>query len=98
MEKVKVLVSFGFGAGWSTWNREHAKFLATDPTLVTMAEREASEDEVSAYILETLGTDVYMGGWPDIEVIPVDKGTHIQINEYDGAEAIEFLANSGFTV
>ena len=98
MEKVKVLVSFGYGAGWSTWNRGHAGFLATDPTLVTMAERGASEDEVSEYLSETLGIDVYTGGWPDIEVIPVDKGTRIQINEYDGAEAIEFVANAGFTV
>ena len=97
MEQKYVLVSYGYGAGWSTWNKEHAEFLATDPTLVTMAQRNAGEDEVSEY-LETLGKDVYMGGWVDVEVIPVMEGSRIQINEYDGAESIQFLNDAGFTV
>ena len=98
MKFKKVLVSYGYGAGWSTWYRKHASFLCTDPTLVAMAERDASEEEVSEYLLETLGDDIYMGGWSDIEVIPVMEGSRIQINEYDGAESIEFLDNAGFTV
>lgn len=36
METREVLVSPGFGAGWSTWNSEYGQALATDPELVAL--------------------------------------------------------------
>lgn len=88
-DKIAVLVSPGFGAGWSTWNREHGQFLAFDSTLVDMAERGASSDEVEEYLKKTLGEDayVYMGGWSDIEVEWLPVGTSFYIHEYDGSES-----------
>lgn len=34
----KVLISIGFGAGWSSWNSSHGRELATDPELVRLVD------------------------------------------------------------
>lgn len=82
---VAVLVSPGFGAGWSTWSSPE-DFLAMDKTLVQMAIDSKSADEVEAY-LNTKDLDIYMGGWP-VSVEWVPKGTPFRIDEYDGSESL----------
>lgn len=85
---MKVLISPGFGAGWSTWN---TKELATDKRVVEAFESGMSEDEMSGY-LEGLGyEDVYMGGYSGCEIVEVPKGLRFIIQEYDGHESILIL-------
>ena len=88
--KVAVLVSGGYGAGWSTWANDHSDFLAFDAGLVDMAERKATIPEVEAYLKSQLGDDyyVYMGGWGDVEVEWLEEGTPFYIHEYDGSESL----------
>ena len=98
MEKYKneegligVLVSHGYGAGWSTWALENEAFLTMDKTLVEMKLRKATESEVEAYLVDTLGKSTYMGGWHDIDVEYIKEGTAFTIEEYDGSESIRTL-------
>jgi hypothetical protein len=100
---IKVLVSPGFGAGWSTWfstltpAQEYATI--TDPRLIALAEDrtldrhdDATLDRVRATLLEVLGPDgqdLYIGGWEDIAVREIPVGTLFKIREYDGSESIE---------
>jgi ribosomal protein L30E len=101
MSDVKILVSPGYGAGWSTWNSTHKEFLLKDPTLVEMAERvpKADEQEVAAYIKSKLGdVHVFTGGWSDIEVDTLPKGTLFKVVEYDGYESVECRDSEDWSV
>lgn len=90
--KVAVLVSPGFGAGWSTWNSEHRDFLLFDRQLVELAERQADTAEVDASMGKLFGEDeVYCGGWDQIVVRWLPEGTHFTISEYDGSESLETI-------
>ena len=96
--KVAVLVSPGYGAGWSTLTREYAGFLLFDEGLVALAERGASEDEVEDYINYRLGKEtdhtgseyckVYTGRWREVVVQWVPEGEQFRIDEYDGFETL----------
>jgi hypothetical protein len=85
---VKILVSPGYGAGWSTWTSEHRDFALFDPGLIEMAERGASVDEVDAYIASRLGPGehFFTGGWDDIQVVEVHGD--FRVTEYDGNEDV----------
>lgn len=92
--KVAVLVSPGFGAGWSTWaDPKHREFALFDAGLVALAEAKAPEEKVIDYIAETLGKDAYFytGGWRDIEIEWVRMGAKFIIVEYDGSETLQVL-------
>lgn len=92
-ERVAVLVSPGFGAGWSSWAHEYAEFLLFDKSLVEMAQRKASTEEVEAHLKRVLNDEyVYCGGWDQIKVEWVDNGTAFRIDEYDGSERLIVLA------
>ena len=85
---MKVLISPGYGAGWSTWN---TKELATDKRVIEAFESGMDEDEMSEY-LEGLGYEnVYMGGYCECEIVEVPKGSHFIIKEYDGHESVLIL-------
>jgi len=89
--KVGVLISIGFGAGWSTWNRNVEEFLLFDSGLVQLALEQASEDEVQEYIDSLVDeTHVYTGGWEDIGVVWLDPGTEFKVEEYDGSESLRY--------
>jgi hypothetical protein len=91
--KVAVLVSPGFGAGWSTWTYEKGldKFVLFDQRLVEACESSASSEDVEALILALTGCDhIYMGGWSDVEVRWVDPGTVFYVNDYDGNESLRY--------
>lgn len=89
---MKILVSPGYGAGWTTWNRDHDEFLLSDPGLVALAEQKADVEQVEAYLKEKLGPGayVYCGGWRDITVEDIPAGTKFRIHEYDGFESVEY--------
>lgn len=109
--KVAVLISPGFGAGWSTWNSIRdgitSEQLLFDRTIAALTiQRDLEEitsdqyyELVSSYCDETFGKDnVYCGGVDDLEVVWIPEGTLFKVNEYDGSESIEYKENDYWVV
>jgi len=86
---VAVLVSPGFGAGWSTWANEHAESLMFDPTIVDAIENNLPFEEVEDYLQEKY-PDEYFGGYDQLVVYGIPEKTKFRITEYDGSEDIMF--------
>ena len=101
--KVAVLVSGGFGGGWSTWMygsvgcAEYNQSMAFEPKVVEMvlagekdknrAERKATLDKIIGYMTETY-PGYYTGGAEGLEVEWVPVGSKFYIEEYDGNESL----------
>ena len=88
----KVLVSYGFGAGWATWSDKPQKVAEYGP-IIKFLERggnpNALDDEhpLVKQMMEDLGLDsFYTGGAEGLEIETVD-GPY-RIDEYDGAERL----------
>jgi hypothetical protein len=84
---VAVLVSPGFGAGWSSWNSEIPELLF-DPVVVGMVEDGTDGDTIEAYC-EAKYAGGYYGGAEDLIVEWVPVGTQFRVHEYDGSETLE---------
>lgn len=95
--KVAVLVSSGYGAGWSTWNTVHSDSLLFDPDIVQMVldrapvldsdgAREIADFAESRYNDEE--NTVYTGGADGLVVEWIPVGTRFMITEYDGHETV----------
>lgn len=109
--KIAVLVSGGFGAGWSTWNCNE---LAYDKRVVEfwlskkddkkfMREIDSfcdnhTKDETSALFASWGYDGTYFGGFEDIEIKWVAEGQPFRIMEYDGNEYMEIYDDSLYTV
>ncbi len=98
--KVAVLYSPGFGAGWSTWNtdddpkvNEHLIFGEEFVNLVL-----AGEVEKLKSLAEELYPEFYSGGADDLTVMWIDQGTPFRIREYDGSESIEIFNSDHYFV
>lgn len=102
--KIAVLVSPGYGAGWSTWSSEYGLSLATDKRIVEKfleckkadgllkkIDRydSAEEKELEEWLASIGYPKVYVGGFADIVIKWVSPGTAIRIYEYDGYETLE---------
>ena len=101
--KVAVLVSGGFGGGWSTWMygsvgcAESNQSMAFEPKVVEMllagekdknrAERKVTKDKIEAYMAEAY-PDFYAGGIDGLKVEWVPQGAKFYIEEYDGNETL----------
>lgn len=85
-DKVAVLYSPGFGAGWYTWNNGLPE-LIFDPTIVKFVETEQWAEMETYVTLKYPG--IYMGGMKELAVAWLPVGTEFRIGEYDGAESIE---------
>lgn len=82
--KVAVIISPGYGAGWSTWvggNSEAAVFCPE------IAEAIESRGDVIA-VAERLFPDEYTNGLANAVVIWLDEGTPFMVKEYDGYESL----------
>jgi hypothetical protein len=80
-----VLVSQGFGAGFSTWNSPE---MAVDFDLVEAF----LKDDMPRFeyiVNEKYGENTYLGGMDNLVVQWVDEGNKFRINEYDGSEHVE---------
>lgn len=88
--KIAVLVSPGFGAGWSTWaDDKYSEILCMDADI---AQAVLDGDKTKALEIAIAKTeDGYFGGLRDLEVQWVPKGSRFKISEYDGSEHIELL-------
>jgi len=84
--QVAVLVSYGYGAGWSTWNQEYPEMLYS-PEVVTAMLAGATETDI-VKIAEELYPDAYAGGTDGLTIVWVDEGTKFIIQEYDGSESL----------
>lgn len=109
--KVGVLVSPGWGAGWSTWGTPE---LAYDKRIVEfwlshkddekfMREIDAFSDNNAAKceareFFNSIGYEKmpYMGGFNQICLEFVPKGVPFRISEYDGNETLETFDDAGF--
>lgn len=85
---MKVLISPGYGAGWSTWE---GKGLATDVRIIDAFEHGVSEEEMHQLCADLGYGDIYMGGFDGLMIVEVPAGELFQIREYDGSEYIEFF-------
>lgn len=100
--EIAVLVSTGYGAGWSTWN-DHGIDLATDKRIVEkyielsktdMLQKidicGSSEEKAFEEWLASIGyKGVYVGGFNQCVIEWVPKRTSIRISEYYGYETLE---------
>lgn len=94
--KVAVLVSYGYGAGWSTWaDANQAETALFDRRFVEAAE--AGVVDIEPLCKEIFGDDYfYTGGWPvSIEWVP--QGAQFTVDEYDGAETLLFISDLSIT-
>jgi len=87
--QVAVLISPGFGAGWSTWGgRDDSEALLFDSRLVDAILAEEMSTEEFVEYCKSLGYENYMGGAKDLEVVWLDPGTRFTVEEYDGSESL----------
>lgn len=89
---VAILVSYGFGAGWSTWNGDHEDLLF-DPNLVDMLQPDKRDYKAITEYCEKTYEDAYLGGLDGLEVVWIPKGKKFRITEYDGSENVELMEN-----
>ena len=83
--KIGVLVSRGYGAGWSTWaDEEHKEFMTFNPQMIhaLLADDRSEVDRLAR------ARGCYTGGINKLEVEWVGKGVQFRIEEYDGAEIL----------
>jgi len=86
--KVAVLISPGFGAGWSTWGPTELKEeLLFDPVLVELVLANADVRRLEAYA-EERWPGAYLGGIGQLEVRWVPEGEPFDVDEYDGSECL----------
>ena len=87
--EVAVLVSPGYGAGWSTWSDipEQAVFA---PEVVAWVEdgKPPLDAETENRWEDTYG---YLGGLSGVEIEWLDQGTRFEIEEYDGSESLHVI-------
>ena len=104
--KVAVIVSPGFGAGWSSWAWEkmahdgeeaYRDFMLFDSTLVTMVEREDSVEAIESYVT-AIYPHIYCGGASDLTIQWLPVGTAFRIHEYDGNESVEIRDDMNWTI
>ena len=82
--KVGVLVSPGFGAGFSTWGAPIEAIF--NPTLIELVQQQKVQEAID--FVEKTWEDVYSGGVQDLVVVWVPEGSEFIIEEYDGSESL----------
>lgn len=81
--EVAVAISYGFGAGWSTWNDVDPMDARFNQLFLDRKYKEAKA------LCEELGLG-YTGGARDVEIVWVRVGREFRIAQDDGRESIEF--------
>lgn len=94
--KVAVLISEGYGAGWSTWNNEYPDMLF-DAEIAQMIENDVPYSEIEK-TAEKKYPDAYLGGLEDVVVKWLVEGTEFIVDEYDGSESLFILSRTNWRV
>ena len=92
---MKVLISPGYGAGWSTWNYRE---MATDKDLIELFEKGCTKAEMATLCVEKGYEDPYMGGFDQLAVAEVPSGVLWRVDEYDGSESIEIFDSDSWSI
>ena len=89
-DKVAIVYSFGYGAGWSTWNSKYEEAMIFDPDMATAILAKVSTEELLSIAKEKY-PNAYLGGVSSVEMTVewLPKGTPFYIHEYDGSESIK---------
>lgn len=89
--KVAVLVSPGFGAGWSTWIGDDDDSLESvfDPVVVKAVEDGILHEDILLYLKEKYENG-YFGGYYQLVIEWVPVGQKFRIEDYDGSESLIF--------
>ncbi len=94
----KIIISPGYGAGWSTWayglDRADLLHLLTFPPLIEAIEKGedvSKEDHPAVKAFKERFPDQYLGGLRDAEVVEVPANTPFYISEYDGSESLHIV-------
>lgn len=87
--KVAVLYSPGFGAGWYTWHGK--KELVFHPKIVELVEQNKHNEITEELCQELLNTKEYICvlGSEDLQIEWLPQNTTFEIDEYDGSESIK---------
>ena len=90
--EVAVLISYGFGAGWYSWNRNQE--LMFSPKIGEMVEKNRAKEIDEDWVKDNLGIEnVYCGGASSLKIHWLPVGTAFEVDEYDGAESLRTLAD-----
>lgn len=92
--KVGIIISSGFGAGFSTWNESE---MCLDQELAKMIFNNVEYATLKEYC-ERKYPDAYLGGLADCRVEWVDEGTLFKVNEHHGSESLELGGNDEWLV
>ena len=85
---VAVIVSYGYGAGFSTWTDINPM----DKRYAELILNKKFDEAID--LAETEGQ--YAGGIGDCGIEWVEKGTRFRISEYDGSESLVFYDNADY--
>lgn len=83
--QVGVAVSYGFGAGWSTWNEVSPLDKRYNELILEKRWKEA--------LALAKEDGHYSGGLMTCKIEWLDEGTVFDIGEYDGSESLETLTS-----
>jgi hypothetical protein len=92
--RVAVLVSYDFGAGWSTWNDEEDMVFNARVALAVLKE----SDETPEQAAEAEYPKAYHGGVDQLKVEWLPVGTAFKINEYDGSESLQLCEYTNWKI
>ena len=88
-DRVAVLITPTYGAGWSTGNQEYPQMLF-DPKVVAMVLANHDKNEMRDYLKATYPNG-YFDDLRSLKVCWVDVGRQFVIHEYDGLESIRYF-------
>lgn len=95
--KVGVLVSAGYGAGWSTWADDSLReFMVFDRQLVEAVEAGNVAAAIARVEQERGDRYFYDGGAEDLTVAWVAVGRQFLVHEYDGYESLKYLDETSY--
>lgn len=93
-DKIAVIISPGYGAGWSTWAADEDKeAMVFDADLVTYVLNDQKEEALK--LAKKKYPESYINR-QELKIVWIDKNTSFRIVEYDGSERIEYLGNLEF--
>ena len=85
--EVGVIISPGYGAGWSTWNGNNPELVFNKQLVEAVLNVDKNK---ILELAQSLCPDGYFGGASNLRVKFLTTGTSFFIDEYDGAESITF--------
>lgn len=90
--KIAVIISPGFGAGWSSWASDHLQeFCLFDRRLVECLE---AGGDLAALALGLVGEEyLYTGGASGAEIRWLDVGEQFCVEEYYGFESLRLACD-----